>query len=230
MSRSLIGVVLLLVVFSGCAAVQKDFNQAAADDYKSKPQLRTSLVDPSQPLTETVVQKILSSKVALPKTINLAIVRLSDSTDGLDFQTIDQEVASKFYDKSNWGNRVQSIIPVPQMMIAKPVTLASLRQTAVLLQADALLIIKPISYSDWKFNWFIDKDTAKGITSLEVVLLDTRTSVVPYTSVVTETVEIKTDSGNYSNYEWLTRAKKASETKALLQVAPAVEKFMSKVL
>jgi hypothetical protein len=124
---------------------------------------------------------------------------------------------------------VQSIIPVPQVMIAKPATLTSLRQAAVLLQADALLIVKPISYSDWRFQWF-EADTAKGITSLEVLLLDTRTGVVPYTAVVTETAEISQIGSDYSQMELLSRAKKSSETKALSQVAPAVQKFLSKTL
>jgi len=212
-----------------CATVQKDYDHMSNLDYQKRPQLRQALINASEPLNEAAVQKILSSKVAFPKTINLAIVRLTESVEGLDFQMIDQEISEKFYNKTNWGSRVQSIIPVPQVMIAKPATLASLRQTAVLLQADALLIIKPISFSDWKFQWF-DGDKAKGITSLEVLLLDTRTSVVPYTSVVTETAEVTKDKSDYSNYELMNRAKKASENKALLQVGPALQKFMTKTM
>jgi hypothetical protein len=220
---------VLVFVLGGCAAVQKDFGHMSSAEYQMRPQLRQSLVNSSEPLNEAAIQKILSSKVAFPKTIHLAIVRLSESSDGLDFQMIDQEIAEKFYNKVNWGNRVRSIIPVPQVMIAKPATLTSLRQAAVLLQADALLIIKPVSYSDWKFQWFED-DKAKGITSLEVLLLDTKTSVVPYTSIITETVEIRKDKADYGNDELMNRAKKASEVKALLQVAPAVQKFMSKTM
>ncbi len=213
----------------GCSTAQKNYEYMQSADYQKKPLLRQSLINASEPLNETAVQKILASKVAFPKSINLAIVRLSDSYDGLDFQMIDQEIADKFYNKANWGNRVQSIIPVPQVMIAKPTTLSSLRQAAVLLQADALLIIKPMSYSDWKFQWF-ENDKAKGTTSLEVLLLDTRTSVVPYTSIVTETSEILKDKADYDNHELMDRAKKASENKALLQVAPAVQKFMTKAM
>lgn len=225
---SILKLVFLIAAFglAGCSLLRKDYDYMSSEDYQKKPQLRQSLINSSELLNEAAVQKILSSKVAFPRMINLAIVRLSESTDGLDFQMIDQEIADKFYNKTNWGNRVQSIIPLPQVMIAKPATLISLRQAAVLLQADALLVIKPVSYSDWKFQWF-ENDTAKGITSLEVLLLDTRTSVVPYTSIVTETVEIKKDNTDYSNHELMNRAKKASEMKALLQVASAVKKFMS---
>lgn len=114
-------------------------------------------------------------------------------------------------------------------MLAKPVTLTSLRQAAVLLQADALLIVKPMSYGDYKFQIF-DDNKAKGVTSLEVLLLDTRTSVVPFTSVITETAELTKAKADYSDHELMARAKMASEAKALLQVAPAVQKFISQAM
>ncbi len=215
----------------GCASSQKskDYEYMSSQEYQKKPNLTQSLLNANEPLSEDAVQKILSSKITFPKKINIAIVKLSDSYEGIDYQTISQEVSEKLYDKSNWGEKVQSIIPMPQVMIAKPITLTSLRQAAVLLQADALLIIKPASYGDWKFQWF-DSEKAKGITSLEVLLLDTRTNVVPFTSVVTETAEITKDNTDYNNYELMNRAKLVSETKALLQVAPLVQKFISRVL
>ncbi len=211
-----------------CSSAHKDFDHMTTKEYNTRPTLRQSLVNGSEPLSETAVQKILSSKISFPKQVSLAIVRLSETDDGLDFQTIDQDLSEKFYNKTNWGPRVQSIIPVPQVMLASPVTLIGLRQAAALLQADALLIIKPVSYGDWKFKW-LEANKAKGITSLEILLLDTRTSVVPFTSLVTETAEISKDSSEYTNDELTSRAKKASEVKALLQVAPAVQKFFSKI-
>lgn len=212
-----------------CSTVSKDYEYMESAQYKSRGVLRQALANGSESLSEGAIQKILASRVSLPKQITIAIVRLSDTKEGLDFQTIDKEISDKFYDKSNWGARIQSVIPVPQMMLATPVTLPALRQTAALMQADVLLIIKPISYGDWKFEW-IEANKGKGVTSLEILLLDTRTSVVPYTAVITEAAEISKDSSEYSNYELMSRAKKASEAKALLQVAPAIQKFISKTM
>jgi len=215
--------------FMGCAMAQKDYGYMEQKSYQSKPKLTQSLLGPNDALSEAAIQKILTSKVVLPKAINLAIVRLSDSDGELEFQTVDQEVANQFYNKANWGGRVQSIIPVPQVMLAKPMTLTSLRQAAVLLQADAIVIIKPMSYGDWQFQW-LDQTKGKGITTLEVLLLDTRTSVVPYTSLITESVEITKNENDNGTYELVMRAKKSSEAKALLQVAPAIQKFISKAM
>lgn len=220
---------VLILIVTSCATAHKDYSYMNKDDYRNKPQLTESLINSSEPLNETSIQKILDSKVALPKNINLAVVRLADSESGLSFQTVDQDIADQFYKTVNWGNRVQSIIPLPQVMLAKPVTLTSLRQAAVLLQADALLIIKPISMSDWKHQWF-DATKAKAQTSLELLLLDTRTSVVPYTSLISSEVEVSKNDSDYDTQELLMRAKRESEKKAFLQIPTALQKFISTAL
>lgn len=228
MSRPFHTALILTATLTGCATAQKDYAYMAQADYQSRPALQEALINPSAPLNEASVQKILASKVSLPARLNLAVVRLSESNEGLNFQTISPEVAEKLYETSQWGERVKSITPMPQMMVAKPATLTSLREAAVLLQADALLVIRPMSYGDWKFRWFKD-DQAKATTSLEMLLLDTRTSVVPYTAVVSESAELEGQQADYNNYELVARAKKASETKALLRVAPAVAKFLKSI-
>ncbi|MCC7404152.1 MAG: hypothetical protein IT288_07110 [Bdellovibrionales bacterium] len=77
---------------------------------------------------------------------------------------------------------------------------------------------------------FFENDKAKGVTSLEVLLLDTRTSVVPFTSLITEVAEVTKENGDYSTHELMSRAKKASEAKALLQIPSALHQFFAKVL
>ena len=219
----------LSLMLLGCASVNKDYSYMSENNYKNRMELTQSLIGPNDTLSEADVQRILSSKIVLPKNINLAVVRLLDSTSGADFQTIDKEMTEEFYDKKNWGGKIQSIIPVPQVMMAKPVTMKTLRQAAVLLQADLLLILKPVSYGDVKYQFFKD-NKAHAVTTLEILLLDTRTSIVPYTSLITETVELGKEGTDYNDYEMMARAKKASELKALMQVAPEIQKFLLKMI
>lgn len=222
-------IAISFLMAAGCAGqTSKDYGYMVEREYRSKPQIRQALIQGNE-MTESAVQKMLAGKVKLPGKVNLAVVRLSDSAEGLDFQTIDEELAKEFYDKAKWGPRVQTLIPVPQVMLAKPVTLAGLRQAAVLLQADALLIVKPMTYADYKVRLF-DENKAKSVTSLEVLLLDTRTSVVPFTSVITESAEVVKNKADYGDYEMMTRSRLASEAKALLKVAPAMEKFITKAM
>ena len=213
---------LMILISYSCSSVQKNYKYMEESSYQSKPVMTRSLIDPSKPLTEDAIQKILNSKIKVPNKVSLAITRINSS---YDFQRIDDEVANNFYDIKNWGNKVQSVIPVPQVLINAPINVSGLRRSAVLLQADLLLIVMPYSYGNWKFKWF-EENKAKATTSLEVLLLDVRTGVIPFTSIITETIEISKNKKEYNNAELVSRARITSEKKALLQVASQVESFL----
>ncbi len=59
--------ILLLTSLFGCAVAQKDYAYMASEEYQSKPKLTQALISASEPLSETSIQKILASKVSLPK-------------------------------------------------------------------------------------------------------------------------------------------------------------------
>ena len=217
-----------LFAITSCSSTKfKDTSHMDQAEYKAKPVITESLIDSSKPMDEAAIQRILDGKIQFPKRINLAILRLANSFNGFEFQLLDQAENESFYKLENWGPRVQSIIPVPQLLISKKITIESLRHAAVLLQADALLVIKPISSSDWKFRWF-DTKLVRGRTSLEVLLLDTRTSVIPFTGLVTETAVRERDNSDYGLADLLDMVAKESEAKALTKIAPAVKIFLEK--
>lgn len=222
MFKYLLCTIILSFLYS-CSSAVKDYSYMNKNNYQSKPALTKSLIDSSKPLSESAIQKVLNSKVKIPKKVSLAVTRINSTHE---FQRIDEVIAKDFYDTKNWGKRVQTIIPVPQVLINDPVTIEGLRRSAVLLQADMLLIVMPYSYGNWKFKWF-EQNRARGTTSLEVLLLDIRTGVIPFTSIITETVEIKKDSKEYDNNELVSRARVSSEKKALIQVATQVEHFLN---
>jgi hypothetical protein len=212
---------LLAVLLSGCATAQKDYGYMQSAEFQARPTLNHSILGEEGKLSEEAVQKILSSKVKFSSALHVAVVRLSE---GGDFQAIDENLARKFFAKENWGPRVKTVIPMPQILLPKPVTLSALRQAAVILQADALVVVAPRNRTDWSFHIF-EKNRAKSTSSIEVLLLDTRTSVIPYTAVVSESTEVR-DQNDFSNHELFERARKEAEDKALLQVPLLVMKFL----
>jgi hypothetical protein len=221
-------IALMGLSMSACVSTQKNYEYMSDSNYQSKPGLSESLMNDDEQYSEASIQEVLNRKIVMPKKITLAVLKLNASGSGGDFQILDQEIADQFYKLTNWGKRVQSIVPIPQVMLSSQVNLKSIRQSAVRLQADAVVIIKPMSYGDWKFD-FLDKK-AKGITTLEVLVLDTRTGLIPYTSLVSESAEILKAEEDFGTSEFVSRAKKTSEKRALLKVAPQVEKFLTQTL
>lgn len=217
----------LLCLLSGCATVQSDYQHRANHSYQSQEKLEQGLIGPNDTLTEEAISKLLSSKVILPKNVRLAIVRISDFSLAYpqEMQILDDDIATDFYSKEKWGDRVVSVIPVPHAMLQKPLTLSTIRKSAALLQADAVVVVRPMSVTDSRYRLF-EKDTSKATTTLEILLLDTRTSAVPFTSFITETAELPKSESDYNQYEVQRRAQNESEKRALLQVPGTIQKFI----
>lgn len=221
-------VVLAGLLTVGCSTASKNTTYMNEDTYKSREIIKTSILDGGE-VSEEKIEKFLSGRISLPKEIIIGVVRLKESSDGLGFNKVDDELAQKFYSSNSWGARVRSVVPVPSLLMSSPINLKGLRQTAALLQANMLVILSPITYTDSKYNW-LQSDKVKGITNLEVIVMDTKTGAIPFTQVISETVELEADKNkDYDIYESMNRAKFESEKKAILQVSKAVGQFLSTV-
>lgn len=224
---------LLLFIFtllsvSACASAPKSFDQKFVEQYQSRVDLEKSLLEENGEIKEGNIEKILTTKVKLPDSLSIAIVRLPEAEFN-SVHTITKESASTFLDRKNWGSRVHAVIPLPQMLMAKEPNLKNLRQAAALLQADMLVIVRPASRKDWRMN-FLSPDQAKAISSLEVLLMDVRTSVIPFTTLISEEAEVDESMSDYSKHELMLRATQQSELKASLQIPIQIKSYLEKVL
>lgn len=73
----------------------------------------------------------------------------------------------------------------------------------------------------------LPKITVSIKSMLEVVLIDTRTGAVPYTTLVTESVSIAKSDQDFSESDFQLRSKKDSESKAMLKVPEDLKKFLN---
>ena len=80
-----------------------------------------------------------------------------------------------------------------------------------------------------KFRLF-EVNKAKSQTTLQAFLLDTRTSIIPYTALISKTAEVAKDSAkDYSDYDAMKRAKLESEKLVLKELADSLAGFVKKV-
>lgn len=214
---------LFLLCLSSCASVQKDYAYLGENSYQARPPLTESLIPAaSDTMNEANFAKVLESKFVLPKNIVLAVVRLNESNSG--FQSIDQELANKFYQSSKWGSRMKAVVPA--LLLPSPITLQGLRRSAATLQADMVLVLSSNMRVDWKYR-FLKSDMAKAFTSLDMLLLDTRTGIVPFTLQASESVQLPEKEEDFNNFEWMERTKFEAEKKCLQKVALETSKFFN---
>lgn len=228
-----ISVLLFLVVSCSSHKISSGHHSA---EYNSRPELNESFLGKSPDnLSDEQIKKLLNSKVKTLNSVRLAVMKLGHS--GVDYsfypqvyrdsQTIDKK-NEKFYLALTNESKVDSIAVLPTFLMPKNVTLASLRDSAALLQANYLLILKTNSRSDFDFNVF-KADEALAVANLEVALVDVATGVIPYTALITGKKTIKKNKeDDFNSHEFRIRARNEAENEALKNLLSDLITFFGK--
>lgn len=200
--------------------------QRHAEDYQKRPTLRGMLRDATGSLTEEGIRKLLDSRVQLPDKAKLAVFPLSHEgvqvfdlrsvTDGAPVGFLQSRRA--FLDAVEQPllktGRFTEITHVPDLLLPPTLTLAKLREAAALMQADLLLVYATRAQLLTYYGNLFTKDAVKAFVSVELLLLDVRTGVVPYAETFEDIHEIK-KSGDWDMPDLQRRAEQEGLLKVL---------------
>jgi hypothetical protein len=232
------------ILLSGCRSMPSAVTPImATSDYAAKEPIATSLFPSDQAvLGDEAVARILSSKVELPAKAKLALMRFP--------QTRGSRYYGAYYGSYYWrdedyiklqegqvgalekallaSEHIAEVVPLPTLMTPNRVSIPVLREAAVRMQAELLLVFRIESDTYSKYRAFA-KDTVKAYSTCELVLLDVRTGLVPFTRVVTrERLEAK-QSTDLDLSETMRRAEQASAIEALKAAADDLVVFIKSV-
>lgn len=226
---------LALLVLVSCSSHKISSGHHSAD-YASRSELNESFLEKSAGnLSDEQINKLLSSKVKSINSVKLAVLKLGHS--GVDYsfypqtykdsQTVDKK-NEKFYLELTNSSKVDSIAVIPTFLMPKNITLSNLRDSAALLQANYLLILKTNSRSDFDFNVF-KADEALSVANLEVALMDVATGVIPYTALITGKKTIKKNKeDDFNSHEFRIRARVEAENEAFRNLSSDLVQFFGK--
>jgi hypothetical protein len=210
------------------AAVQ---NTAATAD----PLLTESLFDyKERTLSEADIRRILDSKIELRDSLRLAVFNFGSSMarygawrwyDEESLQSQQQLLDTLTYALTR-SRRVQQVIFLPSMVTGAKPNIHQLRESAVRVQADMLLIFSLNSDIFQKYRAF-KKDEAKAYATCEAVLMDIRTGVIPHTCVVTRRAQTAQIGGDYTSEEMQNRVLHAASLEALLETGTQTAAYLN---
>jgi len=152
-------------------------------------------------LSDEAISRVLAGKVELPPRTRVAIIKFPDSRlysrhywSDEDFVKVQQQHIDALSTALQGTPQIQHVVPLPSLMTPEKASIPVLREAAVRVQADLLLVFRIGSDTYSKYRLFA-RDKVKAYSTCELVLLDVRTGVVPFTSVMTrERIEEKTAS------------------------------------
>lgn len=203
-------------------------------DALGSPLLTESLFDyKDRTLSEDDIRRILDGHIAIGDTVRLAIFHTGGSMARYGAWRWNDEESLKtqqqLIDTLTWAlrrsGRVQKVILLPSMVTGHKPNIHQLRESAVRLQADMLLVYSLHSDLYQKYRVF-KKDEAKAFATAEAILMDIRTGVIPHTSVVTKSAQSTKIQSDFTPEELEKRALHTATLEALLETGRQAAAFL----
>lgn len=170
---------------------QPGLSQANVND----PITQSLFQDGSSTISEEDIQRLLDGQIQFPDSARLALYKISASSNSMHryytYQTNNEELLKwqqnqieTLSETIGSSNKIQKVMLMPSLLTHPYPNLTNLRESAVRMQADLLLIFSVKSDLYYKYRAF-KKDQAKAFATVETVLLDIRTGVAPYSNIIT---------------------------------------------
>jgi len=180
-------------------------------------------------LSDDAINTILSYKYTPPKLSRVALMpfgreiwsnwseELSLASEQIQTNVIDQLMsAPSVYDASY----------LPSILIPERRTVPHLREAAARYQADLLLVYRSYCQTFERYRIFA-ADRSRAYCGVEAVLLDTRTGLVPFTSVASESYDVTENKADTNFRETRLRAQLEATAQALGKVSSEVVDFLA---
>jgi len=193
------------------------------------PRLEGSLFPSDQAvLGDEAIQRILSSKLELPQKARLAVMKFSAEGHYWgqeDYGKTQEEFAQVLTTGLLASKRIAGVTPLPSLMIPKQPSIPLLREAAVRMQSDLLLVYR-LTSDVYSREAIFSKDRVKAFGTCEAVLLDVRTGLVPFTRIVTREQSAQKKPSDLVFEETIQRAEKEASLLSLKAVADEMVAFL----
>lgn len=224
-------------VLVSCGTVQPRYASSYPTQYVEKEPITRSLFDDKdRTISEEDIQRLLSGTIKLPDTLRIAIFKYDNEsvsryythwwTDE-EYMKTQQSFADTLMQPMTLAPNVKKVIPVPTLMTTQNPTMTQLRETAVRLQADLLVVYRVTSDIYYKYKVF-NKDEAKAFATCEAIIIDIRTGVVPFTSIITRDKMVVKQKEDLSDSETRKRAEHDAVLLSLVETGKRITDFLKK--
>lgn len=232
--RTALHAVFVMSAIAGCSTAEPvpALSLMSSDPYGDRPTLRDSLFPADQAvLGNEAIQQILSSKIELPREARLAVLRFGSRWRMPQWWSeplaqLHESIDGGLLDTLRASQRVSDASLLPSLMTPERQTVPHLREAAARFQADLLLVYRTISESHPKEK-LLARNQVKAYCTAEAVLLDVRTGIVPFSSVVTRGVLVTESREDLRFSETIQRAELEATNQAVDQIAEELVHFLS---
>lgn len=226
MNRVLLFATVLIV--SGCAGVTSMDRPDSYYQYQSQ-ERHTPGFQAEGNLVDEDIDRLIAHRLELPPLNRIAVLKLS--TDSYwrfysnDFSVLSDKIVTNFIGTLRSSPRVYDASFLPAMLIPEQRSVNFLREAAARFQADLLLTYRSSCQNFEKYR-FIKADETQAYCTVEALLLDVRTGIVPFTSVTSQQFQAAANDSDMNFQETVKKAELEALAKALHEVADNIVKYL----
>ncbi|MBB4036713.1 hypothetical protein GGR21_002619 [Dysgonomonas hofstadii] len=230
--------VLSVVLFNSCVAYKEAPSSQEHIKYAAttppEDNITQSLFnDEDAKITEENIQKILDGKYSLAEHLRVAVVNIDNQRSNRyywndeDYLSSRQRYLTTLTSNLENQQRVQRVSLIPDIMMSSSSSFTSIREAAVRMQADVVLIysIRGGTYSKYKM---FSANEYKAFATTQVLIMDVRTGLVPFSTVVTEDYQSSKQKDDFNSNEAEKRTQEEAVAKTLARVCNEINVFLSK--
>ena len=230
--------VVALTLLTGCTPTRASYVDPNENLYALSARFASLPVDEPESLfpsdvavlNDSAIKHILSYHLTLPHAGRLAVLQLGDQRnpswrDAEDFTRLDQELTDSMLAALRRSPRIGRAALLPSLMVPHQRTIPYLREAAARYQADLLLGYRT-KCALFQRTRFLKRSQYRAVCSVEAVLLDTRSGIVPFTLVTTRAEVFEKQKQDFETREAIVRAQFRATDAALAEVVKQVGDFL----
>jgi hypothetical protein len=234
--RTLISAVLILLV--GCNArmatpdaIAPDEAAFAARAQKSEVLTESLFKEDQKVISNEDIARILNSPIQINLHAKVAIVRAGRLPHWFgwseDFTRMNRQIDEQLMTKLKSASRVRDAVYLPTMAMPQELSIPHLRQAAARFQSDMVLVYRTFSRTYERQRFFSNNDETRAYATLEALLIDTRTGVIPFSTIVTEDFSATRTRKDVDFNETVAKAEQQAIANAQLRMADQVVAFLT---
>jgi hypothetical protein len=229
--------IAIIFILTACETTRRIGNSSGLDTPNGDTLITQSLFsDRASTISEENIQKILDGTYNLPQQLRVAIVRLEPTpqlkryywtywTDEQYLKT-QQSYLDLFADKFRLSSRVTKLNIIPDLLISKTPSFTNIREAAVRMQADVIVVYAIASdiYSKYKF---FSKPDIKAFATTQLIILDIRTGLIPFSTIVTRDYLSQRKKEELDNAEAGSRVQNEAVLLTINEIGQKITEFLN---
>lgn len=235
--RNLFILPIIVLVFTSCggnhAASNKSYFSEGREysaDYND-PITQSLFADKNATITEENIQKILDGTIKIPEKLRVSVIRLDQTErryywNNEGYQKMSQAYMDLVTEQLKKTGRVTKVSSVPDLLINKPLTYTSIREASVRMQSD-IAVVFTITTDTYSKTKFLSKRDFKCFANTQLIILDIRTGLILFSSVITKDAMGQKKENEMDNAEAVKRVQYEAALLTLNDIGERINEFLA---